>query len=86
MAPQHDIAEQRQVERNSPYERFFHTLKPLPPVPVANGPAPQEEKVGYKERKRQKEQYEKLGKENRLLRENEVKALPQFQTKEGREK
>lgn len=86
MAPQHDIAEQRQVERNSPYERFFHRLKPLPPVPVAGGPVPKEEKVGYKERKRQKEQYEKLGKENRLLRENEVKALPQFQTKEGREK
>ena len=40
MAPQHDIAEQRQVERNSPYERFFHRLKPLPPVPVAGGPVP----------------------------------------------
>lgn len=86
VAPQHDIAEKRQVERDSPYARFFHTLKPLPPVPVAGGPVPEEEKVGYKERKRQKKQYEKLGKENRLLRENEVKALPQFQTREGREK
>ena len=86
VAPQHDIAEKRQVERDSPYARFFHTLKPLPPLPVAGGPVPEEEKVGYKERKRQKKQYEKLGKENRLLRENEVKALPQFQTREGREK
>ena len=86
VAPQHDIAEKRQVERDSPYARFFHTLKPLPPVPVAGGPGPEEGKVGYKERKRQKKQYEKLGKENRLLRENEVKALPQFQTREGREK
>lgn len=82
MAPQHDIAENRQVERVSPYARFIHTLKPLPPLPVAGGAAPQEEKVGHKEKKRRKKAYENLGKENRLLRENEVKALPQFQTKE----
>lgn len=82
MAPQHDIAGQRQAERVSPYERFIHTLKPLPPLPVPGGAAPEEEKVGSKEKKRRKKAYEKLGKDNRLLRENEVKALPQFQTKE----
>ena len=82
MAPQHDIVENRQIERDSPYARFFQTLKPLPPLPVAGGAAPQEEKVGYKEKKRRKKAYENLGKENRLLRESEVKALPQFQTKE----
>ena len=86
MAPQHEMAEQRQAEGISPYARFFHSIKPLPPLPLAGGPVPKEEKVGYKERKRQKKQYEDLGKENRLLRQDEVKALPQFQTRERREK
>ena len=85
MAPRHDVAAPQQEERaDTPYARFFHSIKPLPPLPLAEGPVPKEEKVGYKERKRQKKQYEKLGKENRLLKENEVKALPQFQTKERR--
>lgn len=86
MAPQHEMAEQRQAEGISPYARFFHSIKPLPPLPLAGGPVPKEEKVGYKERKRQKKQYEDLGKENRLLRQDEVKALPQFQTRERRGK
>lgn len=86
MAPQHDIAEQRQVERApSAYDRFFQTLKPLPPVPVTNGPAPQEEKVGYKERKRRKEQYKYLGDKQRLLSEEEVKGLKLFKTQKARE-
>lgn len=81
MAPQNEMAAQ-QEEQDTAYDRFFQVIKPLPPLPVAGGAAPQEEKPGYKERKRRKKAYEKLGKENRLLRENEVKALPQFQTKE----
>lgn len=87
MAPQHDMAGQQQAEQApSPYARFFARLKPLPPAPVAGGPVPEEEKVGRKERKRRKKQYEDLGKQQRLLRADEVKALPQFQTKQAREK
>lgn len=82
MAPQNEMAEQQQEEQETAYDRFFQIIKPLPPLPLAGGAAPQEEKVGKKEKKRRKKAYEKLGKENRLLRENEVKALPQFQTKE----
>ena len=48
MAPQHEMAEQRQAEGISPYARFFHSIKPLPPLPLAGGPVPKEEKVGYK--------------------------------------
>lgn len=87
MAPQQDTAERRQVERApTAYDRFLNSIPPLPSAPVAAGPAPQEEKVGYKERKRRKKQYQELGKTPRLLHEEEVRSLKLLRTQETREK
>lgn len=87
MAPQQDAAQQqREVQAPTAYDRFFTGLCPLPAVPVAGGPVPQEEKPGYKERKRRKKQYKELGENPRLLQEDEVKQLKLFRTREARDK
>ncbi len=88
--PQYENANQQQVQkRESLYERFMQHLKPLPATPVAGGPPPAEEKVGRKERRRRIKEYGKLKKElkenPRFVTEEEVRNLPRFQTKQGRD-
>ena len=88
--PQYENANQQQVQkRESLYERFMQHLKPLPATPVAGGPPPAEEKVGRKERRRRIKEYGKLNmelkEEPRLVTEEEVRNLPRFRTKQGRD-
>lgn len=92
---------QHTVRRGETYDAFYHSLKPLPKVPVAGDGVQPEAKTGYKERKRRekelkqqlaedKDEYKKFNKTlstaPRLLTSAEVKELSMFQTKMGREK
>ena len=94
VAPQYEnVNQQQEQKKESAYDDFIKSLKPLPAVPVAGGPAPEEAKVGWKERKRRKELYkeeyknkEKALKETPgLVKERDVKNLSLFRTKQGRD-
>lgn len=78
----------RQVQTDTPvYDGMFRHLASLPPdVPVAGGPVPRAERVGYKEKKRQKKAYQALSRQQRLMSEADLKTLPQFRTREGVER
>ena len=73
------------VQGDTPvYDGLFRHLASLPPdLPVADGPVPRNERVSYKEKKRQKEAYQALSRQQRLMSEADLKALPQFRTREG---
>lgn len=69
---------------------LLNVLPPLPKNAAADQGSTPEAHLGRKERKKQKKMQEKaykeLDKSQRLLDYNDIKNLPQFQTKESREK
>lgn len=79
-------------QQPTPYASFLQHLTPLPSVQVADGQA-QEEKVGWKEKKRRKEMYKEQYKDKEkalkgaknFLKEADLKSLDMFKTKQGRE-
>ena len=98
---QQELGNEQQMIRVTAYDRFFRNLKPLPALPVPAGSAPQEEKAGKKDRKRKEKQDKKqletdqkgyvelnkeLSKNPKLMDLDDVKNLPIFKTKQGREK
>jgi len=100
--PAEPVQMERNLQRAAGQERdvyrsFVEGLTALPEnIPVAQGNAPQEN-LGYKEHRRRQrameaeirrsqDAYKELGKEPRLIRPEELRDMPLFATKEGREK
>lgn len=83
--------EEEYLVDEGPYEEFFEDISELPQrVAAGEGEPPQEPKPGYKERKRRREKFDKILKENKqaphFATDDEKEALAKLlQTKQGRE-
>lgn len=91
-APKYENANKQVQNQVSSYDRFLQFREKLSDSKVAGGPAPVEAKVGWKERKRLKEQYkeeyknkEKALKKEPLVKEEDLRQMKMFETKQGRE-
>lgn len=101
---QQQQAREQQQQRQMPtaYERFFQDLKPLPQIPVAEGPAPVEAPAQTKAQKREQKRLEKqrareaqedyanytqfLKEAPRMVEEDQLRRLSVFQSAAMREK